>query len=200
MSNIFDEVDDILSEVDSVTSEMESSDLVEKNFNESELQDIMAEIESLEKEFETEVSLAPVAKGKSLQTEIDEELEESLQEKNSVQAPVKTAEPKVLAFEKKPMTSPMTSPTTTNASPKEKISNSEISFSAQGQMNLNLEFAIGEEIAKLTIDPIKGLIVTMSGVELCINQSEGCNVTMDSGVKFTIPLTSSTPAIKKKSA
>ncbi len=196
MSNIFDEVDDILSEVDSVTSEMESSDLVEKNFNESELQDIMAEIESLEKEFETEVSTAPLAKGKSLQTEIDEELEESLQENNSIQVPVKTAGPKVLAFEKKPMTTPMT----TYAAPIEKSSNSEISFSAQGQMNLNLEFAIGEEIARLTIDPVKGLIVTMSGVELCINQSEGCNVTMDSGVKFTIPLTSSTPAIKKKSA
>ncbi|MBC7537831.1 MAG: hypothetical protein H7281_03360 [Bacteriovorax sp.] len=196
MSDIFDEVDDILSEVDTETSEIEASDLAEKNFNESELQDIMAEIESLEKEFETdEVKASPlkpvkVAKQTDLQDEIDRELETSMasrDEKTSFEAT-----PKVLSFEKK---SPITSAPASTA-----CSSSEISFAAHGQMNLNLDFKVGEETARLSIDPVKGLIVTMSGVELCINQEDGCKVTMESGVKFTIPLTSSESALKKKSA
>lgn len=177
MSDIFDEVDDILSEVETDTAELETSDLTDKSFNESELQDIMAEIENLEKEFETEMLPAPkVVKQTNLQKEIDHELEMSLS------VPVETT-PKVLSFEKK----------TTSL-------NSEISFAAQGQMNLNLSFKIGEENAKLTIDPVKGLVVTMTGVELCLNQESGCKVTMDSGVTFTIPLTSPESALKKKSA
>jgi hypothetical protein len=196
MSDIFDEVDDILNEVDTETSEIEASGLAEKNFNESELQDIMAEIESLEKEFETEdVKVSPVmsvkvAKQTELQDEIDRELETSMaarDEKATIEAT-----PKILSFEKK---SPMAYTPTSTA-----CSSSEISFAAHGQMNLNLDFKVGEETARLSIDPVKGLVVTMSGVELCINHEDGCKVTMESGVKFTIPLTSSESALKKKSA
>jgi hypothetical protein len=186
MSDIFDEVDDILSEVDSETSEMDVSDLAEKNFNETELQDIMAEIENLEKEFETDA--VQEVKKTDLQNEIDHELEMSMQERELESAPA----PKVLSFEKKSTTSYIPTPATS--------SSSEISFEAHGQMNLNLGFKIGEESARLTIDPVRGLVVTMSGVELCINQEDGCKVTMDTGVKFTIPLTSSESALKKKSA
>lgn len=188
MSDIFDEVDDILSEVDSDTSEMEVSDFAEKNFNESELQDIMAEIENLEKEFETDAVYE--VKQTDLQNEIDHELEMSLKASDEESTPAPA--PKVLSFEKKSHSSHIPISTTS--------SSSEISFEAHGQMNLNLEFKIGEESARLTIDPVKGLVVTMSGVELCINQEDGCKVTMDSGVKFTIPLTSSESALKKKSA
>lgn len=198
MSDIFDEVDDILSEVN-VDSEMEdfadiavdSSD-AEKNFNESELQDIMAEIENLEKEYETvevKAAVAPIqapTKQNDLQNEIDREIEMSMIEKE--EADLDMVAPKVLSFEKKSTSTSM--PATS----------SEISFEAHGQMNLNLGFKIGDENAQLTIDPVKGLIVTMKGVELCINREEGCKVTMENGVKFTIPLTSAESNLKKKSA
>lgn len=208
MSDNFEEVDDILSEVGSETSEIESTDLAEKNFNDSELQDIMAEIESLEKEFETEAVIEPkvmpveaikMSKQTDLQNEIDRELEMSLgmleDDKNEMKSDTSNsikAEPEVLSFEKKSAT-PLVTSATNNSS-------SEISFEAHGQMKLCLGFKIGEESAKLTIDPVKGLVVTMSGVELCINLEEGCKVMMDSGAKFTIPLTSHESALKKKSA
>ncbi|MDO9181290.1 MAG: hypothetical protein Q7U04_02725 [Bacteriovorax sp.] len=208
MSDIFDEVDDILNDSDSISSEIDDSDSASKNFNESELQDIMAEIENLEKEFETdseidaEIEVAPVAvasikKQTDLQSEIDRELEMSLASDDNFDTKIEEIHdeveaPKILAFDKKPVA-------VVEAAP-EKNSNSEISFEAHGQMNLNLAFKIGNESARLVIDPIKGLMITMSGVELCINQDDGCKVTMDSGVKFTIPLTSSESNLKKKSA
>lgn len=195
MSDIFDEVDEILSDVDMGTEEVATAE-AESNFNESELQDIMAEIENLEKEFETEPALAaepivvPVKKT-NLQEEIEREIEMSkevsAEKKEALVAPV-AAQPKVLSFEKKSV------PVST------KESSSEISFAANGQMNLNLEFKIGEESAKLSVDPVLGLVITMNGVELCINQEEGCKVSMKNGVNFTIPLTSSEPTSKKKTA
>ena len=211
MTDLFDEVDDILNNVENEGTGEDSTDLVENNFNETELHNIIAEIENLEKDFtadetigevevETKVTEIPKiitstpqveTKKTELQMQIDQELEMALQgtleTKEVVREPVmvkKVAPPKedskMLLFEKK--------------------STPEISFEAQGQMNLNLAFKIGEETAKLTIDPVKGLIVTMSGVELCINENDGCKVTMDSGVKFIIPLTTADTALKKKSA
>ncbi len=210
MSDIFDEVDKILDEVE-MEAEGASSAESESNFNESELQDIMNEIESLEKDFAPDLSVTasadttapsedlyvtPPAKT-SLQEEIEREIAMSLEVSNEtkedivVPAAVTEAEPKVLSFEKK--STPATTPAYSKAS-------SEISFEACGSMNLNLGFKVGEETAKLSIDPVKGLVVTMNGVELCINQEEGCKVTMENGVKFTIPLTTSESASKKKSA
>jgi hypothetical protein len=182
MSDIFDEVDDILSELDSTSSEMDMADSSDNNFNETELQDIMAEIESLENEFET----TPTLKSADLQDEIDRELDMATALcEPEIEA---TIEPTILAFEKK------STPSVTSSS------SSEISFEAHGQMNLNLAFKIGEESAKLVIDPVRGLIITMSGVELCINEEEGCKVTMDTGVKFTIPMNTASSTSKKKSA
>lgn len=200
MSDIFDEVDDILNEVSvdmDAAEAVDSADAtdVEKNFNESELQDIMAEIESLEKEFDTEEvkAASPVieepVKKTDLQSAIDNEFERTTHEVQQVQT---KAAPKVLAFDKKATTygRPATSP----------LLSSEISFEALGHMSLNIAFKIGEEKAILKVDPEKGLMVTMAGVELCINEEEGCLVTMESGVKFTIPLTSRAASPKKKSA
>lgn len=205
MSDIFDEVDDILNEVNGeVEPKTPVATEMEKNFNDSELQDIMAEIENLEKEFETEEIAAVVAqpiiedvKKTDLQNEIDRELEMSLLDREEEELAM--AAPKILSFEKKEATveAVIAGPVTHTSSP---VSNSEISFEAHGQMNLNLGFKVGGESAKLTIDPVKGLVVTMSGVELCINQEDGCVVSMENGVKFTIPLTSNESGHKKKSA
>lgn len=207
MSDIFDEVDEILNEIDGEFDASEMTDTEDypeameddKSFNESELMDIMAEIEGLEQEFETAEEVVAVAKPvvpavaqTELQNEIDRELEMSFVEKEEEE--LAQAAPAVLTFEKKPTVQ------ATQAVVAAPMASSEISFEAHGQMNLNLGFKIGEENAKLTIDPVRGMVVTMSGVELRINHEDGCIVTMENGVKFTIPLTSSESNLKKKSA
>lgn len=207
MSDIFDEVDEILNEIDSEFDASEMTDAEDypeameddKSFNESELMDIMAEIEGLEQEFETAEEVEAVVKPRvpavaktELQNEIDRELEMSFVEKEEEE--LAQAAPAVLTFEKKPTAQ------ATQVVAAAPAASSEISFEAHGQMNLNLGFKIGEESAKLTIDPVRGMVVTMSGVELRINQEDGCIVTMENGVKFTIPLTSSESNLKKKSA
>ncbi len=186
-SDIFDEVDAILS----------AEDLEEdKNFNESELQDIMSEIEDLEKEFTQE------DKGMTLQEKIDAELAMEMEmgtfdspEKTLV-APVSNTEvskpqAQALSFEKPVATPPVVAAST----PK-----SGVSLQAQGPMALNLDFKVGEESARLVIDPVKGLIVTVSGVELCISEDSGCTVSMENGMKFTIPLSTPNNSHKKKAA
>lgn len=190
MDDIFDDVDSILD--GDVSSEEETT-----NFNESELHDIMSEIEDLEKEFESED--VPM----TLQEQIDAELAMGMEEVTSeVSTVVETApvaevvetKAQVLAFEKAAPVAVVTNTTTsTNTS-------SGVSFAAHGQMSLNLDFMVGQETAKLTIDPVKGLVVTLSGVELCISEDSGCTVSMENGMKFTIPLTSSANSTKKKSA
>lgn len=209
MSDIFDEVDEILNEID---GEFDASEMTaaedypeamedDKSFNESELMDIMAEIEGLEQDFVAaeEVVAKPivaVVAKTELQNEIDRELEMSFVEKEEEE--LAQATPAVLTFEKKPTAQP--TQTAIAAPVAAAAASSEISFEAHGQMNLNLGFKIGEENANLTIDPVRGMVVTMSGVELRINQEDGCIVTMENGVKFTIPLTSSESNLKKKSA
>lgn len=187
--NIFDDVDAILD------GEMEGED---KNFNDSELQDIMAEIEDLEKEFVSEETPS----GMSLQEKIDAELamelaeveEEELMEETETEASTAPVA-EVLNFEKSaPATAKTIAPVTPTSS------TSEVAFSAHGSMALNLDFKVGTESAKLTIDPVKGLIVTLSGVELCISEDSGCTVSMENGMKFTIPLSSQNNSHKKKAA
>ncbi len=188
--NILDDVDEILG-----AESLEE----EKSFNESELQDIMSEIEDLEKEF-VEEEVAPMSLQDKIEAELAAELEniahaeiitdEEVEAMDEVvaEAPVATpvaAPAQVLAFSK---------PTPTTSS------KSEVAFVAQGQMTLNLDFMVGSETAKLSIDPVKGLMVTLSGVELCISEDSGCTVSMENGTKFTIPLASSAVSSKKKTA
>lgn len=213
MADIFDEVDEILGEMDSSAETSTETKSVDQSFNDSELQEIMSEIENLEKEFdENETSLAGPTVVDHVQSEIDEDQFSKMSSSDDivdefedyVSAPVEEA--KVISIAKTsvapvstytapvvPTPNPTPMPTSSSKAP-------EISFEACGQMNLNLGFKIGQETAKLTVDPIKGLCITMNGVELVISETEGCKVTMESGVKFTIPLTSEASASKKKSA
>ncbi|MBC7713558.1 MAG: hypothetical protein H7177_09470 [Rhizobacter sp.] len=192
--NILDDVDEILG----VSEE-------DKNFNESELQDIMSEIEDLEKEFDTVVEVTPISLQEKIDAELAMELEEIANaeivteeitddEFTAIEEEVVAPKAQVLAFEKTkpaPAPAPASSPST---------SKSEVSFAAHGQMTLNLDFIVGSETAKLSVDPVKGLIVTLSGVELCINEDSGCTVSMENGMKFTIPLASPSVSTKKKTA
>ena len=177
--NILDEVDEILGVADE-----------DSNFNDSELQDIMSEIEDLENEFGTSRQSSVQSQSKKIDADLAMELEEiptaeiiTDDEFTAIEEKIVTPKAQVLEFKKsKP------------------VSSSEVSFAAQGQMTLNLDFMVGSETAKLSVDPVKGLIVTLSGVELCINKDSGCTVSMENGMKFTIPLASPSVSTKKKSA
>lgn len=201
MDDIFDDVDSIL---DGDVSEEETT-----NFNESELHDIMSEIEDLEKEFEAvetpmtlqekidaelAMELDEVTETTPVMSDVETEVE-AFEEPMAVVEEVVETKAQVLAFEKvAPVaTTPTPVTTTTNTS-------SGVSFAAHGQMSLNLDFMVGQETAKLTIDPVKGLVVTLSGVELCISEDSGCTVSMENGMKFTIPLATPANSLKKKSA
>ncbi len=192
-SNILDDVDEILG--------AESEE--DKSFNESELQDIMSEIEDLEKEF-GEDDASPV----SLQAKIDAELAAELKDIADVEIATENISDEIseeisedlAAVMEEAIPAPKAQVLSFTKALKEVSNKSEVAFTAQGQMTLNLDFLVGSETAKLSIDPVKGLIVTMSGVELCINEDSGCTVSMENGMKFTIPLASSAVSTKKKSA
>jgi hypothetical protein len=200
--SIFDDVDAILSE--DITNDED------KNFNEAELQDIMSEIENLEKEFvgdiDTDVETDHAESEMSLQEKIDAELameldaekvQEEIVAEVKTEVPVAVSEivasvikPQVINFEKP---APVAVPT-------EIPNSSEVSFAAHGQMSFNLDFKVGQETAKLTVDPVKGLLVTVAGVEFCISEDSGCTVSMENGMKFTIPLSNQSDSLKKKAA
>jgi hypothetical protein len=229
MSDIFDDIDEILSSAEE-TEATAVAGAESENFNEAELQDIMSEIESLEKEFEDGESMEVAAMIQdavmeeinaelkketdprpSLQDEIERELE-SINAKSGdpeevspvIIAPVITAKVEVekvaavLSFEK-PAPKAVVTPVTETATTPAMAATSGVSFAAQGSMALTLDFKVGSENAKLTIDPVKGLTVVLSGVELTINETDGCHVTMDNGMKFTVPL-STLEKSQKKSA
>jgi hypothetical protein len=204
--NLFDDVDDILGE------EGVEASADEKSFNEAELQDIMSEIEDLEKEFSSDDNSLVKSKlsPESLQSELAELNEEDFEDldvtdavealesqmsveqietSEEIKAPVSTAPAKstVLPFEK-------------NQAGYMSKKNPEVTFEAQGQMTLALDFKVGQDNAKLTIDPVKGLSVAVSGVEIIIDDVSGCTVTMENGMTFTIPLSTAGKSLKKKAA
>lgn len=210
------------SEVTSETITAETDNEESQSFNEAELEDIMAEIDSLEGDFETTenvIEASAVAdltvdssqtNKTDLQMEIEKEIamldsemgtivEEDHDEipeevQNAFIPEVEEIETStVLNFEKKTEIVPVVNNSTLNTK-------SEMSFTASGAMNLNLSFKIGNEEARLYIDEVKGLVVTLSGVELCLNETSGCSVTMENGVNFNIPLTSKESSSKKKAA
>jgi frataxin-like iron-binding protein CyaY len=209
MSDIFDDVEKMVAaEENSEVVEASTSENTAEEaqiFNESELEDIMAEIESLESDFDVDVAAvvddeavatqseelrldsSKVAKT-DLQKEIEREIEKELE---NVAKDMEVSKENVLNFET--TKSPIIISDNTMAK-------SEMSFQANGKMNVVLNFAVGDETATLVIDETRGLVVNMSGVELCLNQTTGCTVTMVNGVNFNIPLTTPESSSKKKAA
>lgn len=185
MSNdIFDDVDKILNEGSEASDTTEVTHC-DTEFNESELEDIMAEIENLESDLEKEIS-TPVEKkvdqnylridpstpvGNKLQDAIENEIEEYAK-KMQMEEPAKVV----------PISKGATS-------------NEPMSFQATGNMDLSLQFKVGMEMAQLTVNGQSGLTLTLNGVELYLSEDGGCTVTMENGVKFSIPVSST----KKKS-
>lgn len=192
--SIFDDVDAILSE--DITADED------KNFNESELQDIMSEIENLEKEFASDDHQSDDTM--SLQEQIDAELNgmnDDISEEDQVAVVTEMHKPmpiETVASTIKPKI--MTMENIVHSPIRTEIPKSEVSFQAHGQMSFNLDFKVGMDTAKLTVDPVKGLMVTVAGVEFCINEESGCTVSMENGMKFTIPLSNQMNSPKKKAA
>jgi hypothetical protein len=187
--SIFDDVDAILSE------DISNDD--DKNFNDSELQDIMSEIENLEKEFDSTED-SDTESQMSLQEKIDAELAMELEAAGMSMSEdnIDDNEPENVASVIKSQTIPFEKPVSSQI-PK----GSEVSFAAHGQMSFNLDFKVGSETAKLVVDPVKGLMISVAGVEFCINENSGCTVSMENGMKFTIPLSSqANNSVKKKAA
>ena len=195
---LFDEVDEILSE-----------NLVdvggdEKNFNEAELHDIMSEIEDLEKEFSSEDKGIVKSKLSSevLESELAELGEEDFEGLDVIDSSqvTKTAVPEEKVQLGAARDKPTVLPFEKNQVGYMAQKNPEVTFEAQGQMTLALDFKVGQDSAKLTIDPVKGLSVSVSGVDIVIDDISGCTVTMENGMTFTIPLSTAGKSLKKKSA
>lgn len=162
----------------------------EQGFNEDELQDIMSEIESLEKEY-VEDSGAPPSEEEALQASIDKEIEEL----NSLEV---VDEPSEEEFEEESnVVSMVTSSAATND--EGTYSGSPVEFTANGDMNLSMNFSIGNSTATLVVNKDSGLSVQMEGVNLEITD-EGCTVELAGGVKFTVPLTTSSSELNKKAS
>ncbi|ATH08737.1 hypothetical protein BIY24_12500 [Halobacteriovorax marinus] len=185
----------------------------EQSFNDSELEDIMSEIESLEKEFvedgeRTPEELAIVsAKKTDLQSAIDEEVESIAQEMSPEETMEQTQEIVAEASneieddfvsESEVVDNVVSLPTAEK--PATTSTGAAMGFAGEGTMNFNLNFKIGEESATLKVDGDKGLSVEMGGVTIAITEESGCTVTMDGGVNFNIPLTTTSNAATKKAA
>lgn len=185
------------------------SNEAEQGFNDSELLDIMQEIESLEREFAStdqadseELAIAAQdVKKTSLQDAIDQEMssnletsdssevEESFEELDQAEmemAQEASAPNNVVAFNHKP----------TKAAVASTGAKAPMSFSAEGSMNLALEFDLGETKATLHVNGDQGVTFEMDGVTFTLHPTEGCQVSMTNGVKFSVPVGSAS-ALKK---
>ena len=178
----------------------------DQGFNEEEIQDIMNEIEDLEKEYVEETAEASANPHDDLQDTIDKEIEELnkieiteptsedadgdiVAEMEEVEAEMEEEDNVVSIVKEAPSTS--LSEGTYSGAP--------VEFTANGDMNLNMNFTIGESTATLMVSKDRGLCVQMDGVNLEIGE-DGCTVELAGGVRFTVPLTAGGAASKKKAA
>lgn len=183
----------------------QQDDNQEQSFNDAELQDIMNEIESLEREFVEEeseaVAEAPV-EAEPVETPVNEApVEEVETQPVSEETPIAETEEESAAelvseVEDDQYEDNVVSMDQRRESPVEAATSGQpgtMQFSANGEMDLNLNFPLGDSQAQLTIKDGK-LLVTMAGVELNLSE-DGCEVSMEGGVKFSVPV--SATAAKK---
>lgn len=184
-------------------SDKAQDEIMDKGFNDDELQDIMNEIESLEKEYveqETPAEVtseaveeavaqetteeaveeeAPVEVHASEESEEDEEVDEVLSEAEAeADDEYESEQDNVVSFK------PVQAPT-------HRTNSESVSFSGNGQIDFSMTFSIGGEEATITVNQGEGLTVTMNGVDLSLSE-DGCTVEMTGGVKFSVPLGTNT--------
>ena len=154
----------------------------EQIFNEDELQDIMNEFESLEREFHEGEDEAPVASAEEVSAPVEEEGELNISAQEST--PVAQHNDNVV---------PMAKAKTAKAPVQSKPAPTSVSG-----VSMSLELPIGEQVAQIGISPEYGFSFSMDGVELTIDEHNGCVMTLPGGMTFTIPVKSEQKA--KKSA
>lgn len=86
-----------------------------------------------------------------------------------------------------------------SAAPAVSAGSNAVAMSAAGAMNLNINFNVAGQDANLSIQD-GGLKVTLNGVELTIDETNGCLVSLAGGVTFSIPLNLANGASKKNAA
>lgn len=158
----------------------------EQGFNESELEDIMNEIENLEKEFVDESSDSPdpaslkVApedvKKHDLQDEVDKEVEAKGQEDEIPET--KPAPQNVVSIQEARVSE---APKAAAPTAKTDGCETEMDFTVSGQMNVKLNFTIAGKT-----------------VHLEVNEQDGFTIEMAGGVKFTVPLETTSHQAKRK--
>ncbi|GEM_PF-618106 len=197
------ELQDIMNEIESLekefveeegtaqTKSVEASQVDEEApapENDSDGDEISAESdESLLQEAESLESEEVQAEAEEVQAEVEEETSPiaEVEEETSPIAEVEEETNNVVAM---PIAqTPATQPT----------SNGEgyMQFSGQGEMDMQLNFQLGSETATVNIKD-GGLTVTLAGVQLNLSE-DGCEVNMEGGVKFSVPLTGKQTQEKK---
>lgn len=198
----------------------------EQSFNDAELQDIMNEIESLEKEFveeggvEASADTTPEATAEEAPEAQQEEQPEAQQEEAEVEE-VETvvaseesseedsdddlaseaesyeedATPEPQAEVEVEVDNVVAMPTAQKPVATGGKGEGYMQFSGQGDMDMQLNFQLGSETATVNVSG-GALNVTLAGVELQLTEN-GCEVNMEGGVKFSVPLTGSQAQGKK---
>lgn len=160
---------------------MDENNNDEQIFNEDELQDIMSEFEALEQEYQ-EVSEEPEA------TTTVEATQDAIKEEGELKV---THQLKVnKSHDNENNVVPLKAKAPTHKTTQKNNINSEVSMS--------MEFPIGERIAQIGLNPEYGFSFSMDGVELTIDDKNGCVMTLPGGMTFTLPLEK--PSKQKKSA
>jgi len=78
------------------------------------------------------------------------------------------------------------------------LGRSEMSFSATGQMNFNMDFKVGEKVANINVNGDEGLSCMMDDYKVVIKEGLGFILEMPGGAKLTIPVDNSGLSQKKK--
>lgn len=82
-----------------------------------------------------------------------------------------------------------------NFTPKAATGDHQVEFHGAGTVNFSLNFEVAGQKAHLDITE-QGLAVSLDGMNLTINETDGCTVEMDGGVKFSVPMGQKTSAKK----
>lgn len=138
------------------------ADKKEQGFNDAELQDIMSEIENLEREYEGDDKPEAIDESSEVNASSEqvEEEHESIVETNLVNLTPKTSSVSA---------------------------DHQVDFQGSGQMNFSMNFDVAGQTAHLEITE-QGLVVSLDGMHLSLNEENGCTVEMEGGVKFSVPM------------
>ncbi|MBT7608129.1 MAG: hypothetical protein HN576_00130 [Bacteriovoracaceae bacterium] len=191
------------------------------SFNDDELQDIMSEIENLEKDFIDEkgitadVTPEPISEEEvfeeapvndpqiDLQSTIDAEIAELDAIIEVSQPEIEEQEAEVMAEKQQEdnvVSILQNQDTFENTNYESTYSGTPVELSCNGDMNFNMNFALGESLANIKVDKEMGLNVQMEELSLSISEKEGCVISLPGGIKFTVPLTSVGASATKKAS